>query len=161
MYIILIIFFHDIFCTCSFIFMTADMEKYECTTQSYYRGSSFVLLVYDSAEFSSLPNLQVIAEETTNYQPMSKLILVRNKTDLQIGPDGVTPEQEDGFIRKLKQNLFAKFSTSAKNNEGISEMLREVAKYALKLMEHTDYASDPFATHLDLVKPPYQGGCCG
>ena len=136
------------------------MEKHDSITQSYYTGSCFILLVYDSAELSSLQKLQSIAKNVKNYEPMSKLILVRNKTDLEIGPDGVTPEQEDRFIRDLKQKPCAKFSTSAKNNEGISEMLREVAKHAFKLRGHIDYKNDPFAPHLDLVKPPDQGGCC-
>ena len=140
------------------------MEKHGSITQSYYRGSHFVLLVYSANDEFSLQKLGEVADNARNYEPMTKLILVRNKTDLPIDSDGVTPDREDRFVRNMKHRIRARFSTSAKNNEGIQELLRVLAKHALKMLKSgdkkpIDYSSDPFAK-LHLGETPKSGNCC-
>ena len=116
------------------IWDTADFEKYETIAQSYYRGSTFVLLVYSADDEYSMHGLSGLADDVKAYEPSAKLILVKNKIDLPVS-DTIPEEKEKAFRRRMEEEfeVIAHFSTSAKTPKGVDELLKELAKYSLKL----------------------------
>ena len=144
------------------------MEKHASITQHYYRGSHFVLLVYSATDEFSLHKLDGIADGVKIYEPAAKLILVRNKTDLPIGDEGISPEKEKAFICNMKRRVCAHFWTSAKKNEGVDELLKEIAKHCLKMFksrreseDYQDNRNDGFRLDLSQNKQENDGiRCC-
>ena len=147
---------------------TADMERYDLYDEmpySYHRGSHFILLVYSAVDEESLYELLRIAEDLKRYGrvPPAKLILVRNKIDLPIGEDGVPEEKEKEFLRRmnLKDNFLANFWTSAKTNEGVEDLLRELGKHSLKMFESRRESEDHNPRlDIDANKQENQGFSC-
>ncbi|XP_028392632.1 uncharacterized protein LOC114517175, partial [Dendronephthya gigantea] len=117
------------------IWDTVDMEKHGSITQSYYRKSHFVLLVYSADDEYSLQKLIRIAKDVKNYEPAAKLILVRNKIDLPIDSDGISVEKEKTFLREMGKKILLNFWTSAKDNEGIENLLRKLGKCSLEMFK--------------------------
>ncbi len=111
------------------------MERHDSITQSYYRGSKFVLLVYSAVDQYSLHKLIGIAENVKIFEPAAKLIVVRNKTDLPIDEDYVPEQKEREFLRNMKEKIVAHFWTSAKTNDGVKELLRELGERSLKMFK--------------------------
>ena len=144
------------------------MERHGSITQSYYRGSMFVLLVYSATDDHSLHRLRGIASNVRANEPVAKLILVRNKTDLPIGDEGVSEKKEKEFLREMKKTLFGKsFWTSANTGEGIKDLLDELAKHSLKMfksrgrMQHEDNENQ-FLLDTEAVRRENEAGysCC-
>ena len=108
------------------------MEKHESMTQSYYRGSKFVLLVYSADDEYSLHRLSGIANMVKLYEPSAKLILVKNKIDLPVSSDTIPEEKEKALRREIEKNVIACFSTSAKTRQGVDDLLKQLAKYSLE-----------------------------
>ncbi|CAB3979885.1 ras family-domain-containing [Paramuricea clavata] len=148
---------------------TADMERYdlydEIVPYSCHRGSHFILLVYSAVDEESFYELLRIAEDLERYGrvPPAKVILVRNKIDLPIGEDGVLEEKEKEFLRRmnLKENFLANFWTSAKTNEGVKDLLRELGKHSLKMFESRRESEDHnVRLDIDANKQENQGFSC-
>jgi GTPase SAR1 family protein len=162
--------FHEHETVIPFVFWdTADMERYdlydEIMPYSCHRGSHFILLVYSAVDEDSLYELLRIAEDLKQYGrvPPAKLILVRNKIDLPIGEDGVPEEKEKEFLRRmnLKDNFLANFWTSAKTNEGVEDLLRELGKHSLKMFESRRESEDHNPRlDIDANKQENQGFSC-
>ena len=111
------------------------MEKHESLTQSYYRGSKFVLLVYSADDEYSLYRLSGIANMVKQYEPSAKLILVKNKIDLPVSSDTIPKEKEKAIRREIEKKVIASFSTSAKTPQGVDELLKELAQNSLKMFK--------------------------
>lgn len=111
------------------------MEKHESITQSYYRGSKFVLLVYSADDEHSLHGLSGIVDTVKLYEPSAKLILVKNKIDLPVSSDTIPEEREKAILRDIEKKVIASFSTSAKTPQGVDELLKELAQYSLKMFK--------------------------
>ena len=118
------------------------MEKHESMTQSYYRGSKFVLLVYSADDEYSLHRLSGIANMVKRYEPSAKLILLKNKIDLPISSDTIPEEKEKALRREIEKNVIACFSTSAKTRQGVDDLLKQLAEYSLKLFKRQQEAFD-------------------
>ena len=102
------------------------------------------------------------------FEPSAKLILVKNKIDLPVSSDTILEEKEKHFRRNFE--VTAHFSTSAKTSEGVDELLKELAKYSLKLFNSNkkytddDHENDPFrlddGNHsLEMLKSPRKNIC--
>ena len=111
------------------------MERHGSVTRSYYRGSKFVLLVYSATDEDSLHRLRGIAKDVKADEPAAKLILVRNKTDLPIGDEGVSEEKEKEFLCFEKKKIFARFRTSARTGDGVENLIKELGKQSLKMFK--------------------------
>ncbi|CAB3978578.1 GTP-binding YPT6 [Paramuricea clavata] len=145
---------------------TVDLERHASITQSYYRGSKFVLLVYSADDEYSLHKLSTIVDDVKLYEPAAKLILVRNKIDLPLDQDGVPEEKEKVFLRNIKKKILANFWTSAKTNEGVEDLLKELGKHSVKMFKsrrNHDDQENGFRLDLDDKKQKSEGGynCCG
>ena len=141
------------------------MEKHESITQSYYRGSKFVLLVYSADDEYSLHKLSALADTVKQYEPSAKLILVKNKIDLPVSSDTIPEEKEKSFRREIKKKVIANFSTSAKTPQGVDELLKELAKYSLKSFKSKKYNDvedgiDPFRLHEENPPQKTDYACC-
>ena len=141
------------------------MERHASITRSYYRGSKFVLLVYSADDEYSLHKLSTIADDVKLYEPAAKLILVRNKIDLPLDQDGVPEEKEKVFLRNIKKKIFANFWTSAKTNEGVENLLKELGKHSVKMFKsrrNRDDQENGFRLDLDDKEQKSDGyKCCG
>ncbi len=91
--------------------------------------------MYSAVDEYSLHELLGIANDVWNCEPAAKLILVRNKIDLPIDEDYVPEQKEREFLRNMKEKIFAHFWTSAKTNEGVKELLRELGKHSLEMFK--------------------------
>ena len=99
----------------------------------YYRSSKFVLLVYSADDENSMYSLYKFARNVKVFEPSAKLILVKNKIDLPVSSDTILEEREKAFRRNMEKEVIGHFSTSAKTPKGVDELLKELAKYSLKL----------------------------
>lgn len=143
---------------------TADLERYADVTKSYYRRSRFVLLVYSAVNESSLRRLSSIVDSIKYDEPAAKLILVRNKIDLPIGGDGVSVDKEEAFLQSMKISA-THFWTSAKTNEGVEKLLKQLREDSLKMFKngspHTSEVDNRFELEAgDNEKKHHGYGCC-
>ena len=134
------------------IWDTANMERHGSITQSYYRQSHFVLLVYSAIDESSLQRLFEIVKNVKKYEPAAKLILVRNKIDLPVGSDGISAEREKTFLCEMGEKILLNFWTSAKDNEGIENLLKKLGKCSLEMFKRRGSDID------NKVKPNFRPG---
>lgn len=146
------------------IWDTADFEKYD-VAQSYYRGSTFVLLVYSADDANSMYSLYAFARDVKVVEPSAKLILVKNKIDLPVSSDTIHEEMEKTFRRRMEEEfeLIAHFSTSAKTPKGVDELLKELAKYSLKLFvekQRNEDGLDSFRLHEVNQRTKTGHSCC-
>ena len=145
------------------IWDTADFEEYESIAQSYYRNSTFVLLVYNADDEYSMHRLFGLAHDVKAYEPSAKLILVKNKIDLPVSSDTIPEEKEKAFRRSMEKEfeVIAHFSTSAKTPKGVDELLKELAKYSLKLfVEKQRHFVDSFRLHEVNQRNKTGHSCC-
>jgi 50S ribosomal subunit-associated GTPase HflX len=109
--------------------------------------------------------LSTIADDVKLYEPAAKLILVRNKIDLPLDQDGVPEEKEKVFLRNIKKKIFANFWTSAKTNEGVENLLKELGKHSVKMFKsrrNRDDQENGFRLDLDDKEQKSDGyKCCG
>jgi 50S ribosomal subunit-associated GTPase HflX len=111
--------------------------------------------------------LSDIIDNLKNYQPTAKRIIVRNKIDLPPGEDGVPEEREKAFLDDKKKEIFANFWTSAKTNEGVENLLKELGKYSVKMFKSRRKCDDHHQENgftLDLHDKKQKSGgynCCG
>ena len=143
------------------------MEKYDSITESYYRGSRFVLLVYSADDEYSLHKLAGIAKNVKFYEPIAKLVLVKNKIDLHAGNEIIPEDKEKSLLRAMRKEhaIFKMFETSAKKNEGVENLLQELGKHLLKVFksrrpcDEEDENDDPFKPYLQPERK--SSSCCG
>lgn len=116
------------------IWDTAGQERFRTITSTYYRGTNGIVLVYDVTSDLTFLNvkkwLQEINENDCHSVPR---VLVGNKTDCQNRI--VTTETATKWAQSKKLPYF---ESSAKLNEGISELFLHLTKLALDKKQASD-----------------------
>eukprot|EP00475_Leptophrys_vorax_P045057 TRINITY_DN9250_c0_g1_i3.p1 TRINITY_DN9250_c0_g1~~TRINITY_DN9250_c0_g1_i3.p1 ORF type:complete len:208 (-),score=48.71 TRINITY_DN9250_c0_g1_i3:82-705(-) len=106
------------------IWDTAGQERFRTVTSSYYRGSSFIAVVFDvtsEQSFSNVPSwIQEIEKKTTADIPK---VLIGNKSDLAL-QRRVTDAQGRSLAEKLGLMYV---ETSAKNATNLDELFHHIA----------------------------------
>ncbi|XP_046842461.1 ras-related protein Rab-13-like [Xenia sp. Carnegie-2017] len=116
---------------------TQDMERHDSVTQSYYRGSVFILLVYSVDNDSSLDDIPSIIDNIKRDEPTAKLLLLKNKIDLP-KDEWILMDKEETVLRRTNDKIYKKFSTSAKTKEGIDTLMEALKKSSLQLFKRAE-----------------------
>ncbi|EFA77183.1 Rab GTPase [Heterostelium album PN500] len=103
---------------------TAGQERFKSITQTFYRGSHGVIVVYDITDSKSFDRCRNWIEDINNYSMGGMImILVGNKSDLPSRK--VTYEQG----KALADELGIKFlETSAKDNVGVNAVFDTIVQ---------------------------------
>ncbi|PAA51109.1 hypothetical protein BOX15_Mlig015649g1 [Macrostomum lignano] len=106
---------------------TAGVERFRTLTRNYYRNTHCVLLTCSSDDKTSLDSLHRWNQDVDFYCKDCLKVIVANKNDLN---PAITQEQLQNFAATFNCKLIS--SVSAKTGDGVSDMLREVARKLLK-----------------------------
>ena len=111
---------------------TAGQERFHTLTESYYRNSHGVVLVYDVTDRRSFDRIQHWAGQIGEYENLrlSKL-LVGNKTDLTETRMVTTAEGEE-LAKKLGMSFV---ETSAKSTDNVEQAFVGIATEILHNIE--------------------------
>lgn len=113
------------------------MERHDSVTQSYYRGSAFILLVYSVDNDSSLDVIPSIIDNIKKDEPTAKLLLLKNKIDLP-KDEWTLMDKEETMPKRTNDKIYKKFSTSAKTKEGIDTLMEALKKSSLQLFKRAE-----------------------
>ena len=106
------------------IWDTAGQERYHSLAKMYYRDATAAIIVYDITKRDSYEGLKRWHKELTENGPKDiSIIIAGNKEDL-VQAEAVPPEEAMGFARSIGAQYK---KTSAKSNEGIEQVFRELA----------------------------------
>jgi small GTP-binding protein len=111
------------------IWDSAGQERFRNITNSYYRNSNGIIIVYDVTSRDSFDKVTDWIQEVRRYVPTVPLIVVGNKCDLIEKRQVPT---ETGEELGQKQGIIF-LETSAKTNTNIDAAFEELSK---KLVEH-------------------------
>lgn len=107
------------------IWDTAGQERFKSLTQAFSRNADGIILVFDVTNRESFTNLKFwIACINSNLGENNDLkkIIIGNKIDLE---SEVNRSEAEGFA---KENNCAYFETSAKENKGINDAIRNLVE---------------------------------
>ena len=109
---------------CFEIWDTAGQEKYRALTKMFYKDAAAAILVYDITRAESFEELKNYWAEQVKDNAPKKIVLAvaANKSDL-IDSEKVDEKSGRAFAKELGA-IFK--STSAKNQNGIEELFRDV-----------------------------------
>ncbi|XP_078345409.1 uncharacterized protein LOC144630925 [Oculina patagonica] len=146
---------------------TSGMERYGSLTRQHYFGSHVVLLVYDCDDMESLQALLDYYRDATINAYGAAMVLVCNKIDKIVnGLNGLAIRKAEKLLcnHEVMGRSVCTFKfraeTSAKENTGIQELIREVAEYLLKNAEsRREFGRVAFTTE-PLPTRRTSGGCC-
>ncbi|GAM27120.1 hypothetical protein SAMD00019534_102950 [Acytostelium subglobosum LB1] len=136
---------------------TAGQERFKSITQTFYRGSHGVIVVYDTTDPKSFERCRSWIEEINQYSNGGMImILVGNKSDL-VTQRKVTFEQG----KALADELSIKFlETSAKDNVGVSAVFDSIVQDIEVVMKHNQVHNKKLLE--DPSSPAQQKKCpCG
>ena len=104
------------------IWDTAGQEQYKSLTRNFYRNSNGVVIVYDVTSRKTFNTVKDWISSISDAADKDiKIILIGNKIDL---PREVTTEEGRVMAQKFDIKFF---ETSAKDNTGISESIKDIA----------------------------------
>ena len=103
-------------------FDTAGQERYEAITKSFFRGSHVALVAFSLADRTTMDALTRWFDMLRDEVPQVRRIMVGTKCDLELEVDLTE-------AKNFAENNGADFiKTSAKNGEGISDLLELIAE---------------------------------
>ena len=116
------------------IWDTAGQEKYKPLTKFLYKDAPMIILVYDTTSKESFDNLKYywyekIKENIEGNEEDIVFGIAGNKSDLYDNEE--VPEEEARNFAKSINAIFA--LTSAKDNDGIEELFRNIGNKYLEL----------------------------
>ena len=107
------------------IWDTAGQEAFRSITRTYYKSSTCAFIVYDISDKKTFDNVITWLNECRDMCYKDILIcLIGNKCDLE-GKRAVSYEEGKNFA---EENDLLFFETSAKDNIGINEAMRDIIK---------------------------------
>lgn len=130
------------------IWDTAGQEQYKSLTRNFYRNSNGVVIVFDVTSRKTFNTVKDWVSSIGDAADKDiKIIMVGNKIDL---PREITTEEGKSMADKFQLKYF---ETSAKDNIGISDSIKEIALMILN-------GAKKQAGGMDLnAQPEKTGGC--
>lgn len=114
------------------VFDSSGQERFRSITQSFYRGASGILLVFDCTNLESMKDLQYWINESHRYAgEKTPIIILANKSDL---PAQISIEEAKIFA---KENNCEFFVTSAKTGENVEEAFQALAQSCISTVSKT------------------------
>jgi small GTP-binding protein len=113
------------------IWDTAGQEQFKCLAPMYYKNAAAAIVCYDVTSPKSFETLRYWIDELQQNVPAGRIVLAMcaTKCDLSTHPDTSAAEQ-------LAEETGAMFlTTSAKNNENVTELFEQVAERVLQLQK--------------------------
>jgi len=134
------------------IWDTTGQERFQSITNSFYRDTSCVLLVFDLNDLQSFYSLKYFLDRVKKYcNENTPIFLIGNKCDLE---QNVTASDINLFVEQ--NNIKGYVSTSSKNNTGINDIFRMILDYLIKNQE--PYNLKGFQIEVNEVVP--SRNCC-
>lgn len=115
------------------IWDTAGQERFRTITNTYYRGTHGVIVVYDVTNGESFGNVKRWLQEIESNCDIVNKVLVGNKND-DPTRKVVTTEDAERFANQMEIKLF---ETSAKDNINVEEMFLAITEQVLKHKKQT------------------------
>lgn len=113
------------------IWDTAGQERFRTITQSYYKGSNGIIVVYDISNKDSFDNIKNWMVDIVKYASQNiQLFLIGNKSDLDTQRQ-VSVEEGQQFA--TSRNMIF-FETSAKNGLNVTTVFTSFAKQMKDVM---------------------------
>ena len=110
----------------------AGQSKYATFREDYYKGTHFIIVVFDITNFKSFQNINRWVTNATEVLGTNlEFAILANKIDLT---DQRAIEDYPDF--KTYENLFDFAETSAKTGENVNEILIKIAKYLYQKLEN-------------------------
>ncbi|XP_063702205.1 ras-related protein Rab-35-like [Culicoides brevitarsis] len=110
------------------IWDTAGQERFRTITNTYYRGTHGVIVVYDVTNGDSFANVKRWLQEIESNCDVVNKILVGNKDDDPARKVVIT-EDAQRFANQMDIQLF---ETSAKDNKNVEKMFYAITELVLK-----------------------------
>lgn len=146
---------------------TAGQERYKSIVQSYYRGSTGIILAFDITNRNSFENVRAWYNEMVDKHSgidSASIVLVGNKSDLDASRTVTAKE-----ARELADELCIPYiETSAKSNTNITELFNQLILDICEKIIHGNINVNENAVGVRFMKsgyryevePVYAGGCC-
>lgn len=115
------------------IWDTAGQERFRTITNTYYRGTHGVIVVYDVTNGESFANVKRWLQEIESNCDVVNKVLVGNKND-DPGRKVVITEDAQRFANQMDIQLF---ETSAKDNINVEEMFLAITEQVLRHKKQT------------------------
>lgn len=115
------------------IWDTAGQERFRTITNTYYRGTHGVIVVYDVTNGESFANVKRWLQEIESNCDVVNKVLVGNKND-DPNRKVVITEDSDRFAKQMDIQLF---ETSAKDNLNVEEMFLAITEQVLRHKKQT------------------------
>ncbi|EGG14352.1 Rab GTPase [Cavenderia fasciculata] len=136
------------------IWDTAGQERFRSITQTFYRGSHGVILVYDITDVKSFERCRDWIADINQYTQNGMIIvLVGNKIDMT-AQRKVSFEQGKALAEELNIKFF---ETSAKENMGVTNVFDHIVQHIEQTMKDTEVEKTIIGTGGEAPKKP----CCG
>ncbi|XP_038120795.1 ras-related protein Rab-35 isoform X2 [Culex quinquefasciatus] len=120
------------------IWDTAGQERFRTITNTYYRGTHGVIVVYDVTNGESFANVKRWLQEIESNCDVVNKVLVGNKND-DPNRKVVITEDSDRFAKQMDIQLF---ETSAKDNLNVEEMFLAITEQVLRHKKQTQKQTD-------------------
>ncbi|CAK0901881.1 unnamed protein product [Prorocentrum cordatum] len=106
-----------------YLWDTAGQERFRTITNSYYRGSHGIIVVYDVTDRESFSRVRMWMQEIAKYaSPSTQKMLVGNKVDL-VSKRVVTTDEAQMMAEELQVHFVETSAKNSHNVEGAFEML--------------------------------------
>uniref|UniRef100_A0A182QIU6 Ras-related protein Rab-35 n=1 Tax=Anopheles farauti TaxID=69004 RepID=A0A182QIU6_9DIPT len=115
------------------IWDTAGQERFRTITNTYYRGTHGVIVVYDVTNGESFGNVKRWLQEIESNCDIVNKVLVGNKND-DPTRKVVTTEDAERFANQMEIKLF---ETSAKDNLNVEDMFLAITEQVLRHKKQT------------------------
>ncbi|EAL71558.1 hypothetical protein ACTFIW_011232 [Dictyostelium discoideum] len=133
---------------------TAGQERFKSITQTFYRGSHGVIVVYDVTDPKSFERCKNWVEDINQYtQDGMIIILVGNKSDM-VAQRKVTFEQGQEMAEQLKTKFL---EVSAKENNGVTQVFDLLVQDIEATMKNSKVAQNQLNLNSEVGQ---KRGCC-
>lgn len=110
------------------IWDTAGQERFKTITQSYYRGASAILLIYDLTDISTFQNLNKWLMDVKKANNDAQIFIIGNKLDL-FDCRQIKYNEAKNFTEK---HGYKYIEVSAKTNKGINNLFIDLCESLIK-----------------------------
>jgi small GTP-binding protein len=107
---------------------TAGQERYRSLLPMYLRGANIIIIVYDINNLQSFNSLEYWID-SIKYLNNFKLFIVGNKSDLS---NKISQSLKDKLFFSMKYDFYH-LEVSAKSNDNIDELIKQITNTAIKL----------------------------